>query len=427
MSRRQLPDLNGIKRVLIIRLSAIGDVIHALPLASALKDAYPHLEISWLVEEIPADVVSGNPDMERTIVVPRSRWKKGRMHSPSVWKEYLEFLGLLRSHRFDLTIDLQGYAKSALFALATGAKYRVGWWRMRDGANLVSRPLPRRAESVHRVDWFLDVARALGVENPCVRSPIFIPDDARASVQEKLKQSGFEPGARYAVINQAAGNPPRRWGLRRFAALTARVAERYGLPSALVGTQAEAADCEEIVRLVTANMRERGITDIPVPVNLAGRTDLKELAALLDGCSVHISGDTGSTHLAAALGIPVVAFYGSTDPAHAGPWNQSDHVLARKDLCSPNCTIRQCAYGSTGSPSLGASESAEFVGAGVPPLTEREPMPRTEGRAAALGASKQAKDYDGQPATALCLGAISVEQAIAVLDGILPPIGHEYN
>src|SRR5689334_1746909 len=174
MSVRSLPDLRHVSRVLIIRLSAIGDVVHALPLASALKDSYPHLEITWLVEEIPADVVLGNPDLANVIVLPRSRWKRGRANSPTVWREYFAFLADIRRRRFDLTIDVQGYAKSALIALASGAHYRLGWWRLRDGANLVSQAVPRRPQSVHRVDWFLDVARELGVDNPQVRFPLQI-------------------------------------------------------------------------------------------------------------------------------------------------------------------------------------------------------------------------------------------------------------
>src|SRR4051812_16552215 len=106
MSLRFLPDLSKVTRVLIIRMSAIGDVIHALPLASALKDKYPHLKISWLVEEIPAEVVQGNPDLDRVFVIPRSRWKQGRMTSPQVWREYFAFLGMLRKEQFDVTIDL---------------------------------------------------------------------------------------------------------------------------------------------------------------------------------------------------------------------------------------------------------------------------------------------------------------------------------
>src|SRR5437763_1276090 len=143
MGARALPDLRDLRRVLIIRLSSIGDVIHALPVSAALGEAYPHLELTWLVEEMSAEVVTGNPYLKEVIVIPRSRWKRGRMRSPQVWREYLAFLADLRRRRFDLSLDLQGYAKSGLLALAAGAPYRFGWWRLREGAAWVSHALPR--------------------------------------------------------------------------------------------------------------------------------------------------------------------------------------------------------------------------------------------------------------------------------------------
>ena len=348
MSLAALPDLHSVRRLLIIRLSAIGDVVHALPVASALGTAYPNLEITWLVEEISADMVIGNPYLHEVVVIPRSRWNRGRLYSMPVWREYAGFLRALRRRRFDLTIDLQGYGKSALMALATGARYRLGWWRMRDGSNLVSHALPRRPESVHRVDWFLDTVRALGVTDPHVAFPLYVPPDARLRMRDRLLQHGIAAGQPFVVINQAAGNPPRRWGLKRYAELTLLIAERLHLPTVLVGTQPESPDCDSIVSSVRAGMAGRGILGVPEPLNLAGKTSLKELAALLDASWLHISGDTGSTHIAAALGCPVVAFYGSTDPAHAGPWGQMENVLARRDLCHANCTVRQCAYGPGG-------------------------------------------------------------------------------
>jgi heptosyltransferase-1 len=393
MSLRFLPDLSKVTRVLIIRMSAIGDVIHALPLASALKDKYPHLKISWLVEEIPAEVVQGNPDLEHVFVIPRSRWKRGRVTSPQVWREYFSFLAMLRKERFDVTIDLQGYAKSALFALASGAPYRLGWHRLRDGANLISHRIPKRTDSVHRVDWFLDVARELGVDKPNVRFPIAIPPDARESLRGKLLALGFNPDLPYAVINQAAGNPPRRWGLKRYAELAFQIASRHRLPTVLVGTVPEASDCDLIVRYVAEAMEAKGVTGVPAPVNLAGQTSLKELAALLEGCKLHVCGDTGSTHLAAALGVPVIAFYGSTDPAHAGPWGQGDHVLARRDLCSPDCTIRKCAFVSD--LSVQPDELTESGGAS--------------------GEALHLPDVQ----TARCLAAISVDQALDLVARVI--------
>jgi ADP-heptose:LPS heptosyltransferase len=265
---------------------------------------------------------------------------------------------------------------------------------LRDGANLVSHALPRRPESVHRVDWFLDVARGLGIADPRARFPIEIPQSARDSVRDKLRQAAMDPESRFVVINQAAGNPPRRWGTQRFGEIAIVLAERYGLPTVLIGTAPEAADCAALARQVRAGLESKGITIVAPPVNLAGATTLKEMAALLDSCVLHISGDTGSTHIAAALDTPVIAFYGSTDPAHAGPWGQSDHVLARRDLCSSECTVRQCAYAN----SVHAHSEAS---AG----TERQ----TDGAVPDVN----------EPMQARCLAAISVDEALVKVDRVL--------
>src|SRR5580700_6267247 len=110
MSLTPLPDLNRVERVLIIRLSSIGDVAHALPVAAALKDSFPHLELTWIVEEMSADIVSGSPCLNSVIVIPRNRWKKqGRLTSPIVWREYCLLLRTIRRGRFDVALDLQGY------------------------------------------------------------------------------------------------------------------------------------------------------------------------------------------------------------------------------------------------------------------------------------------------------------------------------
>ena len=341
--------MNKARRVLIIRGSAIGDVLHATPLAAALKEAFPHLEITWITEEICGDVVLGNPYLHDVIVTPRSRWKQGRLRSPQIWAEYTGFLRSLRARRFDVTIDLQGYAKSAILAFAAGAPRRLGWWRMRDGANLVSRPLPRRPESVHRVDWFLDVARALGAE-PCEpRFALDIPDAARAYIKDLLQTSGLDPDRPYAVLNQAAGDQARRWTEDGYARVAWELARRHNLPSVLVGVDKDHGPNETIIAQYRA-LREaaqgesKDGQNVPVPLNVAGRTTLKQLFALIDRCAIQISGDTGSLHIAAALNRPLVGLFGSSDPAHAGPWGQMENVLSRRDLCRPDCSLRQCAY-----------------------------------------------------------------------------------
>ena len=343
-----MPDMTHIKRVLIIRMSAIGDVVHALPLASALKIAYPHLEISWLVEEISAALVEGNPYLDHVFVIPRSKWKKGRLNSPQVWREYLAFIGELRNQNFDLTIDLQGYAKSALIVAAIGARYRFGWWRLKDGANLASRAMAKRTESLHRIDWFLDVARGLGVSNPVVKTPVPITEASRSSILQKLLEGGIEQNQPYVVINQAAGNRPRQWAESNYVEVAIWLAEKRNLPCVLVGTQPEWEICErmrlEIQRAICTNSDTNVSRKSAVTLNFAGKTGLLELASLLEMSVLHLCGDTGSTHIAAALGVPVISFYGASDPAHAGPWEQGQNVLSKRELCHADCNVRTCFY-----------------------------------------------------------------------------------
>lgn len=356
MSRLALPDLNNAQRVLIIRGSAIGDVIHATPLSAVLKETFPHLEITWIVEEICGDVVLGNPYLHEVIVTPRSRWKQGRLTSPRIWGEYLAFLKSIRDRRFDVTLDLQGYAKSAILALAARAPYRLGWWRQRDGANLVNTAIPRRPESIHRVDWFLDVARALGAQPSCVRFPLQIPDDSRTYINTLLRDSGIDPEKPYAVLNQAAGDQARRWTEEGFARVAWELAVQYQMPSVLVGVKSDQGPNAVIIeqyRALTQRMEQNTLANAatrqkvaPVrePLDVAGQTNLKQLFALIDGCAIQISGDTGSLHIADALKRPLVGLYGSSDPAHAGPYYQQANVLSHRDLCRPECSVRYCAY-----------------------------------------------------------------------------------
>ena len=406
--------MNSVRRVLIIRGSAIGDVIHATPLSVVLKEAYPHLEITWIVEEICGDVVLGNPYLHEVIVTPRSRWKQGRLTSPRIWGEYLGFLRSLRARRFDVTLDLQGYAKSAILALAARAPYRLGWWRQRDGANLVNKAIPRRAESVHRVDWFLDVARALGAEPHAIHFPLHIPDAAREYITALLRKGGIDPTKPYAVLNQAAGDQARRWTEAGFAQVAWQLALHYNMPSVLVGVtsdqQPNAAIIAQYRELAnTSNNVSNILSNVSEPLDLAGQTNLKQLFALINGCALQISGDTGSLHIADAFNRPLIGLYGSSDPAHAGPYHQQSNILSRRDLCRPDCTVRRCAF---------EEEEKTEQGTG-----NREQG--TAGTQSAIG-NRQSKisqpsTLNPQPAfTSRCLQAITLEQVMRKVAELLP-------
>jgi heptosyltransferase I len=336
MFSKELPDLSSVKKVLIIRLSSIGDVTHALPLAAALKAAWPHLEITWVVEEMSASIVSGSPCIKNVIVIPRDRWKReGRLSSRSR-REYIALLKGIRKKKFDVSIDLQGYAKSGILALASGARYRVGWRRLRDIAGVISMALPARPESKHRVDWFLDTVAALGGPTEAAEFPMHIPSEAVSRVHHLAETAGIT--GKYAVINPSVGSPTRKWSAERYGSLAARLYKALGMRTILVGSKKDKQDCEAVrIAAIAAGMDPQ-----IAPLDLSGLTNIKELAALLKGAAVHICGDTGSAHIAAGLGTPVAALYGPTDPVHAGPWKQAENVLSHREFCKAGCGVRKC-------------------------------------------------------------------------------------
>ena len=175
---RQAPqiDMQRIERVAIVKLSSIGDVVHALPVSVALKRSFPHLQITWITEERCAEMVTGNPYLHEVLTIPGKAWRHGAWH-PRTWQEVHRMVSLLRSRRFQLAIDLQGLLKSAVAAWLTGAPVRIGYHWQREGAWMFNRVVPKEPTSVHVVQEYLDVARYLGAETEPVEFPLFLPPE----------------------------------------------------------------------------------------------------------------------------------------------------------------------------------------------------------------------------------------------------------
>ncbi len=322
-------DMSAVRRVLIIKMSALGDVIHALPVSAALKEAFPHIEITWAVEEAFAPLVSGNPYLAHVLTIPKMRGRS--LRSLRFHREYLRRLRDIRTRRFDLTLDLQGLTKSAVVAAASGAHRRLGYHWLREAAGWVERPVPRRPESVHVVDQYLDVARFLGAEPKRVWFPFHVPDEDEQAVDKMLCSVGISPGSRFVSINPASAVAIKQWGAEKYARLMDGLSENLDIPTVLVtADKAVAAEVSQLVR------RPFG--------NLSGRTNLKQLASVLRRSAVHVCGDTGSGHLAAALERPVVALIGPTDPDRACPYGQRANVVQHHEACGAACTGRRCEY-----------------------------------------------------------------------------------
>lgn len=326
-----LIDLVGVQKVLIIKVSSIGDVVHALPVSAALKRSFPHLQLGWVVEDMSAEIVQGNPYLEEIFVIPRRRWKPKRF-GPAIWGEAYRLIRALRAKRYEVALDLQGLLKSALWAVFSGARVRIGYHRLQEGTHLLLRRVPRRPESLHVVDQYLDVARALGAQVEPVEFPLHIPEEAHQSACQLLKSEGIDPASPFLVVNPSAGREWKRWSLDRFATLSDRIEKEWGLPVLFVGGKGD-VPLEESLRT---------LKQVPLR-SLIGRTNLKQLMAVLARCALHLCGDTGSAHLASALKVPCVALFGPTDPDRTGPYGQQERVLCKRQECR-RCPAGTCRY-----------------------------------------------------------------------------------
>jgi heptosyltransferase I len=320
--------MGSVRRVLIVKLSAMGDILHALPTAAALKDSYPQIEILWAVEQQFASLLEGNSDIDR--VIPLPKLKLHGISSFGTLASHLKLVKGLCGGPVDLSIDLQGLTKSALVARASGARVRIGYHWLREAAPLLEKAVPRRPESIHIVEQYLDVARALGANADHPRFGLTVSDEDDAAALRLLREAGCSDQG-FVSINPASARAIKEWDPVRFAALIDTL--QPVVPCVLVTADKKVAQSVE--------SHARG----PV-LSLAGKTTLKQLAAVVRRSAVHVCGDTGSGHMAAALGVRVVSLMGPTDAERACPYGQRDTTISHKNLCGTGCDGKRCDFGA---------------------------------------------------------------------------------
>jgi len=319
-------------RTLIIKPSSMGDVVQALPVLTALKEAHPSAHVSWLVAKPFAGILEGHPRLDEVIVFDRQRFARFTS-SVTVAGEFLAFMKGLRQRRFTTVIDLQGLFRSGLLALATGAPRRVGFRDARELAPLFYTAdvfVPRR--TVHAVDRYLTVAERLGLPPPRARDHLPVSAEARSAIRRRLAEAGLGLDEPFVAVGPHARWATKQWPAERFAAVLEWLRRREGGRAVVVGS-GEAAEAARTIA--------HGLTE--PPIDLVNRTTLKELAAVLAEARVMLTNDSGPMHVAAAVGTPIVAIFGPTNPARTGPYGAGHRVLAGRAACSP-CYRRQCMY-----------------------------------------------------------------------------------
>lgn len=305
-----------IERILIIKPSAMGDIILALPALSALHRSFPSARISWLVRTEFAPLLEGHPYLNEIVLFDRKflgkAWK-----NPKAFGSLVSLIRRLRKAEFDLVLDLQGLFRTAFLGWTSGCEKRYGPDFKREFSHLFyTRSIRQEPGSIHLVDCFLNIASAAGV---AVNNVEFVlPTDANAdnSLKSLLAESSVDEGG-YAVLVPGAADSDKCWPRERFAALADRITEKFGLSVIAVGTTGEKDLIRQIIEKANLQVKD-----------LAGRTNIRVLVSLLRGAKLVISNDTGPGHVAAALQVPMVMIFGRTNPARVGPYGRPQYVAA---------------------------------------------------------------------------------------------------
>jgi lipopolysaccharide heptosyltransferase I len=307
-------------RILIVRLGALGDLVHALPVVAALRTALPDARIDWLVEtkhRALLDLVDG---LSHVVAV--------RPSAPRGDESLRAAVPQLRAARYDVCLDLQGLVKSALLARASGARRVIGFpsGSLREPAARALYGETAGRDTGHVIDKNLSVLEALDIRTAARRFPLRREaSPVPAAVRVMLRGDGVAD--RFIVLNPGAAWPNKRWPADRFAELAARVRRTHGLRSVVLWGPRE----DDLAAAVAA--RSQGAAC------MAPATAILDVVALAREAALVVSGDTGPLHLAAAVGAPIVGLYSPTDPSRNGPWDADDEVVSRYAVC--NCHFKR--------------------------------------------------------------------------------------
>jgi len=320
------------KKILVIKMSSLGDVMHTLPAVRTLRANHPGASITWLVEEQYKDLLYNNPDVDEIIVTRTRRWRKN--WNLKTWREIRDTVQRLRQSRFDVALDLQGLLKTGVIAWLSGAPKRIGFHRKNCREPINALFTNKRASFVnqgsHVVDIYLNLIKLLG-GNQKITQPhaLQVPEEKASAVNAFFREQPELSAKPIAAINAGAGFATKQWKLDRFAKLADQISKELGFSILLAWGPGEKAMAEQIA----GEMKERSW--------IAPPTTIQESIALFRHIALLVSCDSGPLHLAAAMGIPTVSIFGPTDPARNGPYGDN-HQLVCKELPCSFCWKKQC-------------------------------------------------------------------------------------
>ncbi len=325
-----------IKKILLIRLRRIGDVIMTTPAVTLLKNHLPGAALTYLVEEPYRRLVHGNPCLDKVIAVEKKQ----------KFRDFVRLILEIRAEHYDALLDFHGGPRASWITFFSGAKLKIGYGIKHKGF-LYDIRVPRGRPGheggfVHSVENHVNLVRALGLvfEGSDI-PPLFFPDPTKQEarrVQKILEDKGFV-SSKNIVLHIGAGNDFRDWGTKNIAALVRRLAEHTGLKVVLVGSAS--ADDKKTEAEIMAVVAADGAQTSNNILSLVGELNLAELKGLVARSALFIGPDSGPMHIAASTTTPIVAYFGPTLPAHFAPWRAKAAIIEKEMDCRP-CKQRRC-------------------------------------------------------------------------------------
>ncbi len=314
------------KNILVIKMSALGDIIHALPSLYALRKTYPKARISWLVEPQFAEILPGTPYIDEKIIFYKNDLKK-----KNIWEKlaYLKQLKKqLQSRNFDLVIDLQGLFKSSLIVFLSGGKEKLTYCEPREGSFLFSKAIYGEHSKGHIIQRYLDVIRYIGYKDDEVVFPLADFSVREENMQKLLDTKGVSD--RYAVFFPGAGWTSKEWKPDNYAKLAKELTSK-SIDIVLAGGSVDGAKAKSI--------QEKSLSS--KVFDLTGKTAIMDLPALVKKAQFCLGGDTGPLHIAAAVGTPTISMFGPSSADRACPYGDKNIIIKTTAKCSP-CFKRKC-------------------------------------------------------------------------------------
>ena len=304
------------KNILIIKPSALGDIVHALPVLPSLRRALPDAKITWLVRKEFAPLLECTDGLDSLLLFDR-KLLGGWFYKPKAFATLRDFARQLRQRRFDLVLDLQGLLRTALFARMTGCETRIGMSNARECAGLFyTHTVAPPTESMHVLDTYFAMLTEIGIQKTFNEYPIHVPAASTESIMQKLSQT--QPrNTHYMVLIPSSAHANKCWPAEHFAHVAEQMHQQFGLSAVAVGSAKDKPIIADIQRHC----------HVPI-VDLSGQTSITELIALLQKATLAVSNDTGPGHIADALDIPTVIIFGHTNPLRVGPYHHPERIAA---------------------------------------------------------------------------------------------------